>query len=88
MWLASKIDDLDSLVKITHGTSLHKTKKNNNKSKISLLPVRYTNGNILRATNSNNKGAIPCKFENGRASYKERLHFINKLSRRKFSYSI
>ena len=27
MWLASKIDDLDSLVKITHGTSLHKTKK-------------------------------------------------------------
>lgn len=55
--------------------------KNNNKSKISLLPVRYTNGNILRATNSNNKGAIPCKFENGRASYKERLHFINKLSR-------
>ena len=30
MWLASKIDDLDSLVKITQnykGTSLHKTKK-------------------------------------------------------------
>ena len=27
MWLASKIDDLDSLVKITNGTSLHKTKK-------------------------------------------------------------
>ena len=27
MWLASKIDDLDSLDKITHGTFLHKTKK-------------------------------------------------------------
>ena len=27
------------------------------------MPVRYTNGNILQATNGNNKGAIPCKFE-------------------------
>ena len=63
MWRASKIDDLDSLCEVTHGTSLHKTKKNDNNSKISLMPVRYTNGNILQATNGNNKGAIPCKFE-------------------------
>ena len=27
MWLASKIDDLDRLVRITHETSLHKTTK-------------------------------------------------------------
>ena len=27
MWRASKIDDLDSLCEVTHGTSLHKTKK-------------------------------------------------------------
>ena len=27
------------------------------------MPVRYTNGNILQATNGNNNGAIPCKFE-------------------------
>ena len=45
------------------------------------MPVRYTNDNILQATNGNNKGAIPCKFENSIASYKETLHFINKLSR-------
>ena len=88
MWRASKIDDLDSLCEVTNGTSLHKTKKNDNNSKISLMPVRYTNGNILQATNGNNKGAIPCKFENSTASYKETLHFINKLSRWKFSYSV
>ena len=84
--MASKINDLDSLFEITHGTSLHKTKKNDNNSnsEISLTPVRCTNGNILQATNGNNKGAIPCKFENSTASYKETLHFINKNSHTPF----
>ena len=50
-------------------------KLKNNKSKISLLPVRYTNGNILRATNSNNKGAIPCKFEKQQSQLQRNVTF-------------
>ena len=72
MWRASKIDDLDSLCEVTHGTSLHKTKKNDNNSKISLMPVRYTNGNILQATNGNNKGAIPVSLKTVQPATKKR----------------
>ena len=79
IWIAS--------VKLHMETPYIKLKKNDNNSKISLMPVRYTNGNILQATNGNNKGAIPCKFEK-QYSQLQRLHFINKRSRWKFSYSV
>ena len=68
IWIA-----LLKLHKITKEPPYIKLK--NNKSKISLLPVRYTNGNILRATNSNNKGAIPCKFEKQQSQLQRNVTF-------------